>query len=184
MELTPEEKRKIYEEERTRIEAQKVIKKEEQDKKSKKYYIWLIVIVVIMVGGMIKSACNSETQKVMVASTDEANQKLKEWFANLDKDKSLYEYEYNTIKPNELNKYKYSILAFDANVRGLNKKQSMEKARKINNDIFSILHPAYPDLVIDVNLYFNSGKVFAGGYIWHPDVGLKPRSKIGEAFYK
>ncbi|MBU1356381.1 MAG: hypothetical protein KJ620_07420 [Candidatus Edwardsbacteria bacterium] len=185
MELTPEEKQKIYAEEKAKLEAQKVLKKQETDKKSKKYLIWLAVIVPLMIIFMAMGTCNEEKNKASIQQGQTAMNNFKMWVEkNVDKDKTLYAWEYQTIRPSKVNNYKYTILHFTANVKGLSKKQAVGKAEHLVKEIYKIMHSAYPDLVIDVDLFYNNGKSFAGGYIWHPEAGYQPRNKLGDAFYK
>ena len=185
MELSPEEKQKIYAEEKARVEAQKALQQQEKDKKSNKYLIWLAIIVPVMIVFMAMGTCNEEKNQVSIQQGQTAMNNFKVWVeGNIDKDKTLYDWEYQTINPNKVNNYKHTILFLTANVKGLSKTQAVDKAEKIVKEIYKILNPAYPDLVIDVDLYYNNGKTFAGGYIWHPEAGYKPRNKLGDAFYR
>jgi ABC-type xylose transport system permease subunit len=83
MELTPEEKRRIYEEEKARVEAQEKVKKEKeleakkaQEKQVKKVgigcaVIILIIIIIIGIGGIIGSLTpDDKTEEVPSSIVD------------------------------------------------------------------------------------------------------------------
>ena len=58
-ELTPEEKKRIYEEEKYRLEAQEKLKKEAQTKKSSRTGIGCLVIIIVIVLAVLISSINS-----------------------------------------------------------------------------------------------------------------------------
>ena len=80
MELSPEEKRRIYEEEKFRLEAQEKVKKElETKKKSQSYIGCLSLIVIIVVIGIFAGWFSSgdETKSTSSTSTSSSTYDLK-----------------------------------------------------------------------------------------------------------
>ena len=65
MELSPEEKKRIYEEEKARVEAQEKAKKEAETKKTKQGILGclgliVIIFVIALIGGLFKSGDKTE----------------------------------------------------------------------------------------------------------------------------
>lgn len=68
MELSPEEKKRIYEEEKTRVEAQEEAKKEAKAKKTKQGCLGclgliVVIFIIALVGGLFKSGDKPSTPK-------------------------------------------------------------------------------------------------------------------------
>ena len=107
-ELSPEEKKKIYEEEKARLEAQEKLKKEQADKKKTKKTIGclIFIILVVVAAFIIGNFMSSDSDETGTIPDLKAKATYNDWKINII---NLDSYDWNNVKI-ELNKdYKIEL---------------------------------------------------------------------------
>ena len=114
MELTPEEKQKIYEEEKERLAAQEKVKKEQQQKNAKKVGIgclgFIVVIIIISIIGSSHQSSNTastSTDSPSTASSESTSKPDLEILQTSSISEGYNGYVTGTVRNNTNKQYKY-----------------------------------------------------------------------------